>query len=209
MNKGFVFLLCCLVFSALKAQESKRNWGDMTIDIIELTTTDVTNIKKFNPDRISILGVSLGMDFQEVKTLFEHSDKARIKQDIFHNERLYLMHPDTSRDVSFGYFIWEDLKGPLKAIVIYDDFRDLLKGETKALLTENAFDFSSAIVRDFLGYPAKKEVVFEVKEIDLKLTTYYYPQKRLQIFRLNQGDDASFFFSLSQDDFDLQYDDLK
>lgn len=200
---AYIFLSILILFFAViprlfaynNPEDTKEPTNKSHYDLLNY---DITMLKKFDPWKISVFGVYLGMKIEEAEAIFENHRVAYIVQDKFNNNRYYLYDykKENGKNIPLAYFKWDNRDSGLKEIIIYPGFARFLVGETKKLVTSESLNFSSYLVKNFLGYPAKKLVTLNVPSIQMKNTSYFYPDKNFQVIKQVSGDDVRYAFGI-------------
>ncbi len=159
----------------------------------ELTECDITSIKEFRADKVTVFGVSLGMTKEEALPLLNADERLIVKQDKFNPTWLcvYDKNPDGSEGEQVLQYVWKPTEQGLSTITIFETCSKYLKGNTKRLLTLEVLDPHSDFSKSFLGYPNRSEVTANIPELGLKHTSYYYDAKWLKIVhKQSEGSDS-------------------
>ncbi|HPB03037.1 MAG: hypothetical protein RB294_08570 [Bacteroidales bacterium] len=167
----------------------------------EITKTDITLTTGFTMDKVSIFGIHLGMTAEEVintlagnNNLYYYEDKTHGTKDY----RIYVYDTDETgkKKNCILYLIWTENRSELNRITVFNDFETYLQGNTKKLLSTEAVDSNSDFYKTHLGAPDSSAVTLDLPSIGYKHTTFYYPDKFLQVTLKQDGDKASVVFAI-------------
>lgn len=164
----------------------------------ELTETDITAIRNFRADQLTVYGVSLGMTKDEAESLLRANEGIIVEQDRWNPTRLYVYDktPDGFKNRCILYYIWRPNDPGLACITVFEDCAKHLKGNTKLLLTLAALDLESDISKSFLRYPNRSKLTLDIPMIEVKHTTYYYEDKWLEVTHQHHMGDEGVVFAL-------------
>lgn len=168
---------------------------------VEITENDITLTPLLSMDKVSIFGIHLGMTVEEVMDTWAGNDNLYYYEDKNHGTKDYRIYVyDTD---GFGekkdcilYLIWTDNRSALNRVTVFNDFESYLQGKTKKLLSTEAVDNNSEFFRTYLGAPESSAVTLDLPSIGYRHTTFYYPQKCLQVTLKEDGDKKSVVFAL-------------
>lgn len=157
--------------------------GKKTRKYNEITNIDITLNNNMNAKNISVFGLYLSMDIQEVKNKIELNHNIFIERDPFNSNRFYLLDKEkySGKNIVLAYFIWEKNNIGLKEIVLYHGFMKYMIGNSKKLLTYDVLDNNSHIFKFFLGQASSKEVILDIPKIQTRSIAYYYANKNFKI----------------------------
>jgi hypothetical protein len=139
------------------------------------------------------------MQPRETETILHKKDFLSIEEDVFHPGRLYVY------DEQFGvngnrspllYLIFGEADTGIKEIVLYPGISKYLKGKSQRLLTYEAFNQNSDIVKNFTGLPGKRKLIIDIPILSMKSYSYYYPSKNFVLNRHIRGKEILVTFSL-------------
>lgn len=175
-------------------------------EITEITKVDITSYPNLPASDVSVFSIQLGMSRAEAEaqldrqstSLYYYTDQRHFTED--YRIYVYDRDPNGQKKNCILYLIWEDNSAKLNRIVFYKDMEPYLQGNTKQLLTEEALNPESEIAKNYLGKAAGSKVTLDVPVIHLKHTTYYYPDKGLEITdeRSSTGPTVRFAFSSAE-----------
>jgi hypothetical protein len=170
-------------------------------EYIEITEKDITEYPEITSDKISVFGMHLGMNPDDVylslinnKNLNYYVDQMHMTNDV----RIYVYDKD-----EFGkdkncilYLIWENRQIELSSISFFEDFDSYLIGNTKKLLGFDAIDADSDLSKDFLGIPDHDFVTLNIPSNRIKHRTYFYKSKGLSVTFKENADEQSVIFTI-------------
>ncbi|MGD9492946.1 MAG: hypothetical protein AB7V36_06285 [Bacteroidales bacterium] len=167
----------------------------------EITKTDITLTTGFTMDKVSIFGIHLGMTVEEVINTWAGNNNLYYYEEKTHGTKDYRIYVyDTD---GFGekkncilYLIWTENQSTLNRITIFNDFKYYLQGNTKKLLSTEAVDSNSDFYKTHLGAPDSSAVTLDLPSIGYKHTTFYYPDKFLQVTLKEDGGEKSVVFAI-------------
>ncbi|TSA23524.1 hypothetical protein D4R71_08350 [bacterium] len=165
-KKGILAIFISLWFGLLIATSVDTNQ-------YELTETDITLKQDFCSNQVTIYGVALGMDKQEVINKVSTNNELIIVDETKNSRmRIYDKKSDGTKNKDILLFVWDPQNQKISEMIIYGNFKKYLKGDTKLLLNTNVIDSKSKILKSFLGNFDKSEIKSNSEYY--KSTRYYY-----------------------------------
>lgn len=154
--------------------------GQHVANKVEISKFDITKIRGFRADMVSVYGVYLGMKMTTAKRYLLNNDEIIMATNT--NEplsiKIYDRNAQGKMNKLLANLIWESASGGLKEIKVLEGFAPHLKGNTKRLLTLEAINTNSYISKAFLGKPdlvKRNKFTF----INLVSTKYFFNKKGL------------------------------
>jgi hypothetical protein len=148
-NKESTGNLARLVFKS--TNESKTSETE-----IEITKDDLAKYPGISSDKISVAGIRLGMNKEEIIKIIEKRNWGyEEKYDPLTSENRFIVNDKLSLlgtgPTNLFRLEWNITDNELKAITFFSDFKDYVKGETKKLFASEAADPNSGFIKSFLG----------------------------------------------------------
>jgi hypothetical protein len=155
MKKIFLFLLLLPVF--LFAQTAKT----------EITKSDITLIKNFSGDKVSVFGVYLGMNKVAAKKALQERTDILFDVDLFNSRsddpakntelRLYVYEKNDAgeKGESLAYIMWDEGAAGITQITVFKNLLGWVKGNTENLFKEYVSNANSSFMKKLLGKPSK------------------------------------------------------
>jgi|GEM_PF-1314504 len=167
----------------------------------EITHTDITKYPDIYSTEILIFGISFSMSISDALEKIEDNQFVYFSIDPFNNNRYYLYDYEqlNGKNIPLAYFIWDQNGVVLLEVVFYQGFKKHMVGDAKKLLSLDIINKNSDIVKNFMGYPVKKETTLDIPSIGLKTFCYYYPNHNFKIFRNITDQTSSISFSICRE----------
>ena len=197
-TSSLIFIL--LVFfckSTYSDDAKKRNIAAFK----EITQTDITAFKDIIATEIVVFGINFNMSIEKALEVIENNTLVFMEVDPFNNNRYYLYDYEINygRHIPLAYFIWNDEGEILHEILLYQGFTKYLVGGSRNLLSTDVINKHSDLVKTFIGYPSRKEIVLDIPAIGVKSFCYYYPDHDFKVFRNLSDKGSSIHFGLIRD----------
>jgi S1-C subfamily serine protease len=135
----------------LSKQPPKEAPPNDSLKRYELTETDILGMKNVRSSQLSVFGVSLGMTLDEAKTKINEYSSVELMRSEDDGKRWILV--DRKSLGGIGVFTWRNNEDGLAEIKVNSNFVRYMIGESKRLLTAEAFTAKAGPVRAFLGSP--------------------------------------------------------
>ena len=169
----------------------------------EITRNDIVKENHIHATDIKLFGISLGMTMAEVQTIVsDNSDLIWVDDKIHGTEdfRSYVYNRNESgkKNKAILYLIWKEGRAKLNRIVLFEDFKPYLIGETKSLLSREILLPGNPVSKNFLGFPDSSRVTLDVPLIKIKHTAYYYGEKGFEIIEKYNDGKLSVIFAIAE-----------
>ena len=170
--------LLLIVFITLVTLNTRANAPG---EYFDLTRTDIVSEGIQEKDNISVYGIHLGIGLDDCQTIVSELEGKNLIQDRFNNTRYYLV--EESDETVLAYFIWNERKGGLSEMVVYQTFAKYMVGESRKLFSEEVIQSPTALTKSFLGLKKSEKEVLNIPSVELKHTLYGYDATDLQIMK--------------------------
>lgn len=166
----------------------------------EITKVDVFSTKKMNGANVSVYGVYLGMKKVEARKALAQNKNLIIEEDAWNTKstddndtkelRLYVYDINATTGEKRNcllYIIWNDGNTGIDRITMFNDFKNLVLGNTKNLFTKDVINSSSSFYKTYLGNPSQK------KEGDYT-NTFFYKEKNIEIIEYKDEEKGNQYY---------------
>jgi len=197
-TKSF-FLLSFLILSAFKPSISDDDAKKTTLaSFNEITSTDITALPEIVASEITIFGIGFTTSLEKAIEILEENTMVFLEVDPFNNNRYYLYDYEivNNKHLPLAYFIWDEFGFKLQEVILYKAFSKYLVGRSKDLLTMEVINKHSEVVKDFIGYPSRKETTLDIPSIKMTTFCYYYPDHDFKVIRSVTEKGTSISFGL-------------
>lgn len=158
--------------------------GDANLQVFDLTTIHLSEIKAFNSDQTSVFGIMAGMRMEEVERMVSKTPGLMLKDDKLKEDRFYLYEKKNGMEGEcLAYFVWKDAHPEMQRMVLYAGIHKYMPEHGTDLFSAATLDPHSFIYKNVLGKPDHKKVTLNVEDIDLRHTTYVYSSKKVEIVK--------------------------
>lgn len=186
-----IFIIFSVISIAL-AQES---------NLKEISKIDITTFKKIKSDEVSVFGLHLGMDPDEVHYILMKNKNLDYQVDKMHGTtdiRIYVYDKDETGNNKncILYLIWENRKTELSTITLFEDFAPYLIGNSSYLLANEFSDKNAEIINKFLRKPDRSEITLNIPSIQTKHITNSYDSRGFKITLKKNSEKISAVFAL-------------
>ncbi len=167
----------------------------------EITQTDITSFKDIIATGIVVFGINFNMSIEKALEVIDNNTLVFMEVDPFNNNRYYLYDYEVVKGkyVPLAYFIWDEEGEILHEILLYQGFSKYLVGGSQNLLSTDVINRHSDLVKNFIGYPSRKEIVLDIPAIGVKSFCYYYPDHDFKVFRNLSDKGSTIHFGLIRD----------
>ncbi len=148
---------------------------------VDLAAVDALSEAGLRGDRVSLLGLHLGMTWDEAKAaVAAHPDMSY--QADSNPGRFYVNDTSiTDGDPALFYCQWPDSRTDMGRMVIYPRATRFVPEGTRKLLAAPSLAEMPADVKAWLGEPTRSVVTLDIPAIGLKLTTHVFEERSIEV----------------------------
>jgi hypothetical protein len=190
-----ITIFLTLLSHASQPDDAKKT---KTINLLEITQVDITKYANIIASEIQIFGISFDMSIEIALQTVDKNPFVFFEVDPFNSSRYYLYDYMTqnAKHLPLAYFIWDEFGQKIEEVILYTAFERYLVGASKNLLSIDVINKHSDIVKEFMGYPTRKETTLDIPSISVKTFCYYYPEHDFKVFRNFNDKGSSISFGL-------------
>lgn len=195
----YFFLISFLFLSAFTPSSTDDDAKKTAVaSFSEITSTDITALPEIVASEITIFGISFTTTLEKAIEILADNQLVFLEVDPFNNNRYYLYDYEivNNKHLPLAYFIWDEFGVKLQEVILYKAFSKYLVGRSKDLLTMEVINKHSEVVRDFIGYPSRKETTLDIPSIKMTTFCYYYPDHDFKVIRSVTEKGTSISFGL-------------
>lgn len=166
----------------------------------EITKVDVFSTKKMDGANVSVYGIYLGMKKAEARKTLAENKSLIVEEDAWNTKskddndtkelRLYVYDINATTSEKGNcllYIIWDEGNSGVERITMFNDFKNLVLGNTKNLFTKDVINASSSFYKKYLGNPTQK------KEGDYT-NTFFYKEKNIEIVEYKDAEKGNQYY---------------
>lgn len=170
--------------------------ADSLQSLLELTTTPITEYDNLKPRELALWGVHLGMPQIKVKKKLASKAGVYLRQDKFHNSRMYLYKYKTeNKQTPLAYFKWSSEGKALEEIIIYPGFAEYLPSKNDYLVSAEVLPGKKHSKPLLLGEVKEQEAILEVPAQGIYHKAFYFLKPGFRVIKQVKGDDIQYTFS--------------
>ncbi len=157
--------------------------GNAQPERVDLATADVVDAAEFRGDAADLLGLHLGMTWEEAKAVCVAHPQLLWSPDTANKGRAYVndARNDDGGDPALFYLQWPDGRPDMGRMVIYGRAAQFVTGRTAKLLRAVSLAEMDPEVRAWLGTPDRAVVTLNIESIGLKHTTHVFEARAIEV----------------------------
>lgn len=195
MRINSIICIACGLLIALNTLASDKD--ELTDSLLELTTTPISGDDSLNPHELAVWGIHLGMPQIKVKKMLAPKAGVYLRQDKFHNSRMYLYQYNTvdGQQKPLAYFKWSSEGKALEEIIIYPGFAQYMPSPNDYLVTAKVLLGEKNAKPLFPGEVKEKEAILEVPNQGIYHQAFYFLKPGFRVIKQVKGDEIKYTFS--------------
>lgn len=148
----------------------------------ELSKTSLLEVEGFTGTDASILGLKLGLGWDEAKAIVDANPELVFDLDEPNPGRFYVNDAGGEPgDPALFYCQWPDGRETMGRMVIYGRAKRFMPASAAPLFDMPSLAEAPAAVRAWLGEPDRSVVTLDIPSIGLKLTTHVFERRALEV----------------------------
>jgi hypothetical protein len=173
-----IFAISTLLLTTLPART-----GHAQESRVDMTTVDVLTRAEFRGDAADLLGLHLGMTWDEAKAACAAHPRLVFEVDGSNPGRAYVMDAsnEDGGDPALFYVQWPDGRTGMGRMVIYARAAQFVPEGTRKLLVAPSLAEMEEPVRQWLGTADRSAVTLDIVSIGLKMTSHVFERRCLEV----------------------------
>lgn len=195
MRLTTIICLACGLFIYQTIVASDKD--QLSNSLLELTSTPISGDDNLNPGELAVWGVHLGMPKIKVKKMLATKAGVYLRQDKFHNSRMYLYQYNThdEQQKPLAYFKWNAEGKALEEIIIYPGFAQYMPSTNDYLVTAKVIPGEDNSKPLFPGKVKESEAILKVPAQSIYHKAFYFIEPGFRVIKQVKGDDIKYTFS--------------
>jgi hypothetical protein len=184
-------VLCSILFAVNTASAEETR--------VDMATTDVLAVEAFRGEAAELLGLHLGMSWDEAKAVCDAHPRLVWKKDDYNPGRAYVEDAQKSDggDPALFYLQWPDGRKDMGRMVIYGRAKQFVPAGTASLLDARSLKDMPADVRAWLGDADRSVVTLDIQSIGLKHTTHVFERRGIEVIDHVASDSRGVYVALA------------